>query len=801
MQQEKINEIIQCMTIKEKIKVLAGKDFWHIYGIRSANLPSILITDGPHGLRKKVKSQMGTALGTSVLATSFPTASGLACSFNEELLEKMGNALGEECRKEDVSVLLGPGVNIKRNPLCGRNFEYFSEDPLVAGKMGAALIRGIQKTGVGACVKHFAGNSQETARLVTDSIIDDRALREIYLRAFEICIKESAPWTVMSAYNLLNGVYCSGNKKLLTEILRNEWGFSGCVMSDWGAVDDPILDLQAGLDLKMPGKASGSDKAIYKAFLNKEINEEDISRATSEIINLLSRAKESLNIPFSCNMDAHIELARKTAEECAVLLKNEGTLPQKETNAIAVIGEMAKYSRYQGAGSSRINPYILDSALEGFEKNGIPFTYAKGYDIKENKVDDNLIQEAISIVKNKKTVYLFVGLPDSYESEGFDRKDIQLPRAHTLLIEKICAIHKNVVVVVQAGGVVDLSWKDLPQAILFAYLGGCQVGNALVNIILGKINPSGKLAETFIKNIKDIPSYSAYPALDKQAIYKESIFVGYRYFDYFPEQVEYPFGFGLSYTTYKYDKINIRKKIENEETYSVNCSIKNSGSIRGKETVFLYVGKKETKICRPIKELVGFTKVDLLPGEEKAISLELNERSLSYFNISQNAFLVEDGTYEIMICSSGEKIELSETLLINRATKQTIKTRNESSQTDLFGGSYKNISRDFSLDDFKIIYQKEIPILQESYKGTYTINSTMREIADTKVGKVLKILMGLASKSMAKGDETEKRMIDASFIEMPLRQLIMNPMFTQRKIEGLVDITNGKGLKGLFKLL
>jgi len=762
---KKLKEIVDRLPINEKLKLLVGKNSWEIYGLKQEEIEDIFVADGPHGLRKKVHDTNSFEIGESVKATCFPPACTSACSFNEDLLFQMGKAMGEECRKEDVSVLLGPGVNIKRNSLCGRNFEYFSEDPYVSGKMGSALIRGVQSVGVGTSLKHFAANNQEYGRLVTDSIIDERALREIYLKAFEICVKEAKPWTIMAAYNLLNGEYCCGNKKLLKDILRTEWGFDGVVLSDWGAVDDPVFDLKAGLDIQMPGPAKGTYRILKKAYKEKLITKQEIDIAAYHVLSLSQNAKKAKNIPYICNMEKHLEIAQTIAEESMVLLKNEGILPLEKSvfreKRIALIGEFAKKSRYQGAGSSIINPYKLDSICEAFTLENIPYTYANGYSLNANltKIEiENNIKKAIEVCKKSDIVLIIAGLPESYESEGFDRTNIEMPLEQNQLIQEICKIHKNVIIILQTGSVVSMPWLDKPQAVLLSYLGGCQGGKAITNILFGKVNPSGKLAETFVKKEDFLPNSKYYPGENKRAEYRESIFVGYRYFDYVKSAVEFPFGFGLSYTKYNYKMLKIEK---NKEKLNISFEIKNIGKRDGKETTFLFVGKENTEIIRPKKELKGFKKVILNANESKIVQIELKFEDLAFYCVKENKMVVEPGEYTIYIASNAWDIELEGKIKVDN--NNYIHNSNEISS------SYQVVSNGFNQTDFNKLLAHTTKV---NINKKYTLNSTVSDIKRTLIGKILRKTANHMIAKMS-ADEVEKKMMEGSLIHMPLRQLTM----------------------------
>lgn len=776
----RVMKIVDTLTMDEKFKLLVGKDSWTFNGVKRLGVSEVLVTDGPHGLRKKIGDYKTLHMGESVLATCFPPACTSACSFNEKLIFQMGKAMGEECRKEGVSVLLGPGVNIKRNPLCGRNFEYFSEDPYVAGKIGAAMIRGVQSVGVGTSLKHFAANNQEHARLVTDSIIDERALREIYLKAFEICVKEAKPWTIMAAYNLVNGVYCCANEKLLTNILRKEWKYNGLVMSDWGAVDHPVKDIKAGLDVQMPGPARGTYRILQEAYESKKISKKEIDLAVRHIISLSLKVDEGKKNPYLCDMEKNLRIAQAVAEESMVLLKNEGLLPlekNKMKTKIAIIGEFAKKSRYQGAGSSVINPYKLDSLCEAFDDEQIEYEFSSGYslnkDLSENEKKE-FIKEAIEVSKKSDVVIVVAGLPESYESEGFDRTTIQMPIEQNQLIHKLCNNHKNVIVVLQTGSVIEMPWIEEPKAVLLSYLGGCQGGKATRNILFGNVNPSGKLAETFVKSEKVTPNVKNYPGKNKRAEYLESIFVGYRYYDFKKKDVEFPFGYGLSYTKFSYKNMKVVKK---DKKVFVSFEMKNIGKKEGKETVFIFIGKENSDVMRPIKELKRFKKVLLERKEKKEIEIELTKEDFEFYCVEKKRMIIEPGEYKIFVSSDAHSVELT--------GKINIENKDYEKRESKIPLSYKKIANGFTRKDFYELLKKTP---NKKKMKRYSMNSTIDDIKDTWIGKGLIKTSKYVIENL-ESYESEKRMIEASVTHMPLRQLTMQG-FSYGQVRLLVKLLN-----------
>lgn len=656
--ERELKSIIKEMTLEEKAGMCSGKDFWHLKSVERLGIPEVMVSDGPHGLRKQSDEPDHLGVNDSIKAVCFPTACATACSFDRDLLEELGRRLGQECQAQDVSVILGPAANIKRSPLCGRNFEYFSEDPYLASEMAAAHIKGVQSQNIGTSLKHFAANNQEYRRLSCSSEIDERTLREIYLAAFENAVKEGKPDTVMCSYNMINGEFSSENHWLLTEVLRDEWGFDGYVMSDWGAVNERVKGLKAGLDLEMPGNGGRLDALLVEAVKNGELSEAVLDKAVERILRIIFKYADN-RIPGDFDLESHHKTAVKIAQESMVLLKNDGILPlKKDGNKIAFIGKFAEKPRYQGGGSSHINAFREDSALsavEGMEN----IVYAQGYQIKEDVVDQSLVDEAVKAAKEAQIAVIFAGLPDSFESEGYDRSHMRLPECQNYLIEEILKVQSNVVVVLHNGSPVELPWADRVSAILEAYLCGQGVGTAVVNILFGKANPCGKLAETFPVKLSDNPSYLNFPGDGKKVQYAEGIFVGYRYYDKKEMEVRYPFGHGLSYTSFEYEDMQLSKeKINASETLEVSVKIKNTGSMAGKEIVQLYVSDKTDTVQRPVRELKNFVKVYLEPGEEKTVTMELNRRSFAYYCPEIHDWFVPSGRYEILAAASSRDIRL-----------------------------------------------------------------------------------------------------------------------------------------------
>ncbi|EOO77671.1 glycoside hydrolase family 3 C-terminal domain-containing protein [Bacillus mycoides] len=753
-----IKKIISQMTLEEKASLCSGLDFWNTKGIERLGIPSIMVTDGPHGLRKQAEGADHLGIYNSIPATCFPSAVGLASTWNKELIKQVGVALGEECQAENVGVLLGPGANIKRSPLCGRNFEYFSEDPHLSSQMAANHVKGVQSQGVGTSLKHFAANNQEHRRMSVDAIVDERTLREIYLASFEDVIKEAQPWTVMSAYNKVNGEYASENNYLLNDILKDEWGFEGFVVSDWGAVNERVASLANGLELEMPSSFGIGEKKIVDAVNCDKLSVEKLDQAAERLLYIIFKAYDNQLENAVYSKDAHHQLAREVASESMVMLQNEASiLPLKKEGTVAVIGGFAKQPRFQGGGSSHINPTNLESILEEIEtvsgeKTNILF--AQGYDIASDDVNESMVNEAKKIAERADTAVLFVGLPDRYESEGFDRKHLKMPENHVQLIEAIAEVQSNIVVVLSNGAPIEMPWIGKVKGILEGYLGGQALGGAIADILFGDANPSGKLAETFPKVLSDNPSYLNFPGEGDKVEYKEGVFVGYRYYDAKNIEPLFPFGFGLSYTNFEYSNLSINKKeITDTDTVSISMNVKNTGSRAGKEIVQLYIKDVESSMTRPEKELKGFEKVELQPGEEKTVSFTLNKRSFAYYNVELKDWHVETGEFEILVGKSSKEIVLHDSMYVQSTTI-----------------TQKPVHRNTLLGD---IFTD--PILAPIAKGLME-----KALKDSPFG------------SMTEGDSDASEMMDAMLNYMPLRALVnfSAGAFTEEMLSEIIGILN-----------
>jgi beta-glucosidase len=684
-----VKKLVNELTLEEKASLCSGADFWHTEAIDRLNIPAAMVSDGPHGIRKQESLADHMGVAESIKAIGFPTASAMACSFDRDLLHKVGDALGEECVAEDLAVLLGPGINMKRSPICGRNFEYYSEDPVVAGELGAAFVNGVQEHGVGTSLKHFAANNQEWRRMSISAEIDERTLREIYLAAFETVVKKAQPWTIMCSYNRINGVYSCENDWLLNKVLRDEWGFEGLVMTDWGAMDERVPSLKAGLDLEMPDCHGETDKLIVKAVQNGELEESVLDTAVERILTMVDKyltARKGIDpasmvhpLPSSVergyDVAAHHALARTTAEQSAVLLKNEDILPLQKDKKIAFIGEFAKVPRIQGGGSSHINNTWIESALDAA---GDSVSYAQGFHIDEETTDETLLQEAITLAKESDVAVIFAGLPDSFESEGFDRTHLNMPANQNELIARISEVQPNVVVVLHSGSPIAMPWLDKVAGVLQMYLAGQASGGAAVNLLFGDATPCGKLAETFPLHLEDNPSYLNFPGNREKVCYQEGVFIGYRYYDKKKMDVLFPFGYGLSYTDFTYSnmKVTVNGKnaadvdvIKETDEIVVSADITNTGNCDGAEIVQLYIKNPVVYEIRPEKELRDFAKVFLKAGETKTVTFTLNARAFSYYETRIHDWYAESGDYEILLASSSRDIRLQDTVSITGSKK------------------------------------------------------------------------------------------------------------------------------------
>ena len=762
MTREEIRNLISQMTLEEKAGMCSGADFWHLKGVERLGIPSVMVTDGPHGLRKQAEGGDHLGINESEKAVCFPAGCATAASFDRELIKRQGETIGYECQAMNVSTILGPAMNIKRSPLCGRNFEYYSEDPYVSSELAAALIEGVQSKNVGTSAKHFLANNQEKRRMTNSSDVDERTLREIYLASFEGAVKKAKPWTVMSSYNRINGEFVGDSYEYLTKILRDEWGFDGYVVSDWGAVNDRIKALKAGLDLEMPHGSDENDEMIAKAVESGELDEKVLDLTCERILDIIFRYTQNRDETAVFDYEADHETAAEVESECMVLLKNENhILPLDASKKIAFIGKYAKTPRYQGGGSSHINSWKVESALDAAKK--IPglanVTFAEGYQDDKDEVVKELQEEAVKTAAEADIAVLFIGLPDNFESEGYDRKHMNLPNCQNELVQKVLEVQKNVVIVLHNGSPVIMPWKDSVSAILEAYLGGEAVGRATAEILAGIKNPCGRLAETFPLRLEDTPCYLTYGKGFDNADYKEGVFVGYRYYTSRKMQTAFPFGYGLSYTTFEYSNLLLNKKeITDKDTVEVSVKVKNTGSRAGKTVVQLYVEAPETEVVRPIRELRGFEKIFLEAGGEKTVTFTLDERVFAYWNTLIHDWYVEEGTYKVMIGENADQMCLGEEVIVHCT--------------------------------------KEIP-------KTYSLNTCLGELMrDPKAQAVMgPFMQGMAqndaAKDMAEAQENDtsgavnQEMMAAMMDGMPLRQLLsFVPGITRDMLEQMVNALN-----------
>lgn len=851
------------LTLEERAQLLAGESHWKTHAAPSADIPSLFLSDGPHGLRKQEGAQDCMGIAESRPATCFPTASALACSFDPELVERVGAAIGEEARRQGVDVVLGPGVNIKRHPLCGRNFEYFSEDPVVSGELGAAMVRGIQSRGVGACLKHFAANSQEHARMVSDSVVDERTLRELYLAPFEHVVRHARPWSVMTAYNKLNGVYCSEHEWLLREVLRGEWGFDGAVVSDWGAMSSSVASVRAGLDLCMPGPRRDYARALVEAVRSGELEEGCVNEAASHIERLARRVKAcqaegsiggapALSLTDEEFYRAHADLAREAAAQSAVLLKNDGVLPLNPDAKVAVIGAFARMPRYQGSGSSRINPKIIDNIWYRLEQRGVAAEYADGCDPTTGDADERQLLEAETLAARSDVAVVVAGLPARYESEGFDRKLMVMPRGMRELIDRICAANPRTVVVLQGGAPMEMPWRDSPAAILLMYLSGCQGGGAAVDVLVGDVNPSGKLAETWPVDSAQTALGTTYPDMDNEVLYREGPFVGYRYYDAVGVEPAFPFGHGESYTEFAYGGLGVKTCVGNPVgdaeppagggvsrgtpgsgapprrvdscsqpsdcplEIEVSFTLRNIGSRIGAEVAQVYIAPAAGVVPQPcpVQWLAGFSKIELEPGRERRIMLCLDGTAFRKWDASLHCWRVYSGEYEIRVASSSRDVRLTASIAIgdkrsafnpeqardrrNIAEEQFVLDR-ASAASPQVPEIYRHPTpgcfvQPVSARTFAELYARPLP--ERPPVTPFTIESTVSDMGACWLGRRLyRIIDWVMAEPASKMSRDQKAMMQEMAADMPLRSLTTSGVPLE-SVKGFVSMLNGHYLTG-----
>ena len=785
------------LTKKEKSALLQGTDFMYTHGVPRLGIPPLAMADGPHGLRKQIGSG-DNGVSKSEPATAFPTAACVASSWNPENAEKIGRAIGEECRYYGVHMLLGPGVNIKRNPLCGRNFEYYSEDPLLAGKFGAAFVRGVQSVGVSACLKHFALNNQENFRFVGNSVVDERAIREIYLKPFETAVKEGKPGAVMSSYNRINGTFASENKWLLTDVLREEWGFDGIVMSDWGGTHDRAAGVRAGEDLEMPGDTAVSLKKVYDALSDGSLSDDEANACVSRILAATERfATASKTEAF--DRDGHAELAARVAADSAVLMKNDGTLPLDSTKTVCVIGELFEKMRYQGSGSSMISPTKVVTHRDAFDARGIKYGYARGYSAGVDPAEGEPIAEAVALAEKYDTVLLYLGLTDLAESEGGDRIHMRLPDDQLELADALMKTGKKIVVVLSGGSPVELPFADGVNAILNLYLPGQCGGEAGARLIFGEANPSGKLAETWYKNYADVPYGDEYSKKVNE-LYKESVFVGYRYAKTAKVEPAFPFGFGLSYTDFEYKNLAVTKE---NGVVTATLTVRNTGNRDGAEVVQLYVKNNEdSAVFKPESELRAFAKVYLKAGEEKAVRLSFALSELSFWNIKTASWTLENGEYTVGVGASSEDIRLTAPLTVTEGATAT------SPYPDRINEKMKCTE---PIDDEAFSALLGTPLPEDEPLLPLTMESRFCDFQKTFMGRILyNAVCGVAKKQLKKakklpaGSERDNRIKGAIFLQrifdtncVRTLSLSAGKSMPWNIAEGFVQLGNGHFFRGI----
>ncbi len=790
----KHQDIISQLTLEEKAHLLSGRDFWQTQSVKRLGVESITLSDGPHGIRKQEGAGDQLGLNGSVPATCFPTAATMANSWDPDLGEELGRMLGEEAASQDVSVLLGPGLNIKRSPFCGRNFEYFSEDPYLAGKMAAGYIRGIQANGVSACPKHFAANNTELRRMASNSVMDERTLREIYLTNFEIAVREGHPKSIMSSYNMVNGVYANENAHLLQEILRDTWGFDGFVVSDWGANNDFTEGVRAGSHLEMPSTGGDSPRQLMKAVEEGRITEAEIDVRVDELLDVMLSTRKAVDplkgIPF--DVDRHHAFAQKASEQSIVLLKNEeNILPLKKGSKVAVIGEFARKARYQGAGSSVVNCTKLDHTMDVIGNFDLDVAgFEAGYP-RHGKPDAEMMAKAAELAKKADYVLLYLGLDEISESEGLDRSTLAIPECQIQTLKAVSEANPNVIIVMSAGSSVEMPWLSQCKAMVHAYLCGQAGASAVLRVILGEVNPSGKLSESYPVKYEDCSSAPYFPAKERSVEYREGLYVGYRYYETAQVPVLFPFGFGLSYTTFEYSDLKVSDK-------EARFTLRNTGGMDGAEIAQLYVHAKNPSVYRPAKELKGFRKVFLKAGEQKEVVIGLDDKAFRYWNDLTGKFEIDGGAYEILIGASVADIRLSGTVEV--AGTGAPKCEDLTKLPSYVSGSILQVSD----EEFETLLGHEIP--DGKWAGTIQPNDAIAQLYYAKSLKarlIWKIMDGMLQKSIQKGEPD----LNITFIyNMPVRAIgkMAGGMCSQKMCDGILDIINGHGiafLKGLGKVI
>lgn len=796
-------QILDQLTLEEKARIISGGgDFWHTRAIPRLGIPALTLHDGPHGLRQVLPKAGQSGLEESHPATSYPSLSAVACSFDQDLVLELGQALGAEAKAAGVDVLLAPGVNIKRHPLNGRNFEYFSEDPLVAGELASAYIIGIQNRGTGVSLKHFAANNQEFCRVINNSVVDERALREIYLRPFEIAIRKAQPWTVMSSYNKLNGTYTSEHADLLTKIAREEWGFKGLFMTDWGGMSDRASAIPAGTDLEMPPVGQYGVDRILEGVRSGRIAESDLDRAVGKLLELIEKVREEREPAKTWQVDDFETIAKKVALESAVLLKNEqDLLPLQASLNVAVVGAMAEKPHIQGAGSSHVHPRRMVSFFDALREDKLGWAYAQGYEL-SGKENPQLAHEALELCRGKDAVLFFAGLRDVEEAESYDRQHLELPAEQNALIERIASINPNVVVVMHTGSPVRLPWLGKVKAVLLMGLAGQMVGAATLELILGRVNPSGKLAETWPLALEDTPAFGQFGKRFNNQ-YRESVFVGYRYYQSFSKPVAFPFGFGLSYTSFEIDTLEISQtSLASGETLEVRVRVSNTGSRVGKEVLQLYVAPPASALFRPQKELKAFSKMALAPGESRVVHFKLEHGDFAYWNAAIHAWDYEAGEYRLLLGTSVADTPLEAAVSLAGWLPEVSVPDYTQSAPEYY--AYGAGALQTSDEAFEVIYGSQLPVDPQGEPRVYDLNSSLWDARNRLRGKLLAAILGREGRKRAAGggeyQEVNDLIMQASIMDAPLRSYAVGgaPM---RIPEAIVLILNGKIFLAVRKLL
>ncbi len=794
MQKRTVQDVLDSLTLEEKASLLSGRDFWRTKPAAAKGVPSIRMADGPHGVRREAPWNEKKNGGRSLPAVCYPTASLLACSWDEALCGRIGRALAAECREQDVQVLLGPGVNIKRSPLCGRNFEYFSEDPLLAGKLAAAYIRGVEQGGVAASLKHYAVNSQESYRMRVSAEVDERTLRELYLRPFEIAVKEGRPSTVMASYNRVNGVHATENETLLRRILREEWGFSGLVMSDWGALNDRVAAVRAGLDLEMPSSGGETDRQIVQAVREGRLSEEQVDACCLRVLRLVYRCVQKKEKACAAvPREARAALAKEACLKSAVLMKNDGgLLPLPEKENVAVVGALARQMRFQGAGSSLVNARCV-SLVDAMEQNGHAYVnYAPGYSLQDPRPSEKLEQQAVEFARTAGTVLYVMGLTDVFESEGYDRTHLRLPDNQVHLLRAMAKVNPRIVVVLLGGAPVVMPWWDEVRAILYAGLGGQQAGPALYDLIYGKANPSGKLAETWPMELPAVPCYHNYPMGPRAVTYNEGLYVGYRYYDKAGKTVRVPFGHGLSYTSFAYSGLACEKFVGRGQAVRVLFTVTNTGSMPGDEVAQVYVGRRGSAVHRPVRVLAGFARVRLEPGESRQVAVTVPYDSLAVWETARHRFAVEKGSYEFFVGSSSRNL-LLQTLVY--AEGETLEASHAESAEGPYGAFSDNV---FSDAGFYAVHFREPVSNAPLPPGSYTMETTLGEMRASRAARRverLAVQVSLRVLKFSPNHAVNRRVCATAVRDMPFKNIAFNlgGWISFARLQRLLDVCNGKG--------